>query len=322
MTESQGRILNIERDQLGSELVADIPIGTTVINLKSLVDFSEEGTLIIGSEVLEYSEIDEDARTITLDTATTALHAEDDSVFVYPLATELWAHVNVDDVQEDEPLMALIPHSLRGLLPEGLRAIGDQESVSINQVDGIWMVTNILGEDVGLVGPSIDIPGIDEAGFHVDSEGNLSLGGTTADDTTQGWSITSLSGVWTTIQGNISGVDSGALVQAFGAGTDATRLQALILISPFDSDLNPSMIRLLTSPTDGSQVELTGDTVLMDSLIVGKWIDLPTRTVVPGAPDPGFLRVYVFEDNVGNPQLRVKNSAGSVRVLTDFTDGA
>lgn len=109
-------------EPLGSELVADAASGSTVLTVDWVGQFDDEGgSLSLNGVTYTYSAggIDEDAATITLDTATVADAATDDPVLVVSggqILSDLVLHVSCGDGDDIE---VVVPFTDRDLWPEG-----------------------------------------------------------------------------------------------------------------------------------------------------------------------------------------------------------
>ena len=153
MTSSQGRIIEVSEQLLGSPLAADVAAAATSITVIDFADFNDSGggTLQLynpttgTTETIAYSSGDDDTGVIQLSAATVNTYDTDSFVAVYPLAYEKVAQVVIDG--EDDALAARVPHSLYDLLADGVRESTAQESVTV-QVDraGEWFVTDVVGK--------------------------------------------------------------------------------------------------------------------------------------------------------------------------------
>lgn len=146
----QGKVVAVFVVPTGDELELDAVTGQTVLQLSDVADFSETGGQVqINETTYPYMGIDDDLNTLTLATGLVEDVPMDTKVFLYPLSNEKWAMVQVVDIEE--PVDARIPHQLTDLFDEGVRDLGDQESVSIVLEGGDWVVRDVIGKE-----PSID----------------------------------------------------------------------------------------------------------------------------------------------------------------------
>ena len=157
---SAGNVVAVEETQAGSELVADIGIGVTVLTVEDPTDFQPDGgELLIDDEEIAYSDVNEETGVITLDAPTTDAHLAEARVYVLPATTERWAHVMVEG--DDETMQARVPHALYDRLTVGVRD-PDTDELELVDVDrdqaGELFVADIL-ERVPLVDGSFIDPG-------------------------------------------------------------------------------------------------------------------------------------------------------------------
>lgn len=271
-----GTIVNIEVETLGAELSAAVSLGASVLPLRSTVDFTDlGGTLMIGTEVHTFSadSVDDEALTVTIDDTLAAGYSADEFVYVAPAPiVRYWAHVQIDQ-ESDEVILAEAPRALVLMLETGLRDVDDQETAAvIEERDGTWTLIDVLGLEPAIVGSSIDVPGIGETGFHVDSAGNASFGGTTPTDGDQSfWSIGGPSNNWEEIVGHLPDVDLPASILVLGAGVGGTRVQQLILTGPRDTDLPESKVVIESHAPGGvaSAIGLFAETIAVEATDVG-----------------------------------------------------
>jgi len=107
-------------------------------------DFQPEGgeLLVGGIEEKGYSIVDEATGRITLDSNLSGTFAEDDRVDTLPLALERFAHVQLEE--QDEVLIARVPHSLYDRMPVGARDenVDDAELVELGRDPGGELVVD------------------------------------------------------------------------------------------------------------------------------------------------------------------------------------
>ena len=141
----QGRVLQVNIDHAGDQLAADAAIGASVLSLYDVADFSETGgQLQVNGLTYSYLSIDDVAATITLATTLTVAVLTDDQVYSFPLAEEKWAMVQLDN--EDDVILARIPHNLYDRFADGIRTEDDQESALITLEGGVWTVGDIIAK--------------------------------------------------------------------------------------------------------------------------------------------------------------------------------
>lgn len=146
-----GRVLAVNEERLGSELVADHPAGSTALTVQDAADFDEDGGwLSVNDQVVEYTGVDDDTGTIALATATTALGEEGDRVWLWDelrsvVTTDKVAQVELDgDKDNADPLEATIPLHLLDDLDEGIR--GSRGESVLLELDGDeWRIVDVLG---------------------------------------------------------------------------------------------------------------------------------------------------------------------------------
>lgn len=175
-----GTIVNVEVETLGSELSAAIGLSDTVLHLRSTVDFSDLGGIVqVGSTTafsISYSPnaVDDEALTLTLDTAVGIIFPEGTFVYVSPAPIQrYWAHAQIDG-DDDDVILAELSRPLAMSLARGARDPADMESSAIlEERDGTWTVIDVLGIPLTLVGSAIYVPDIDNPNFSVDGDGDL-----------------------------------------------------------------------------------------------------------------------------------------------------
>lgn len=130
-------------------------------------DFQPEGgeLLVAGTEEKGYSAVNDDTGLVTLDSALVGTFAEGDRVDTLPLAIERFAHVQLED--QDEVLIARVPHALYDRLPVGARDenVDDAELAELGRdPGGELVVADVLNRepliDAGFLDPATtpDIP--------------------------------------------------------------------------------------------------------------------------------------------------------------------
>ncbi len=323
MTTENGTVTAVAEEPLGDELAKDYDVGASAIEVQNLADFPEAGgSLTLPGETIGYDSVDWDGNTIYLSTPTAFAHFAEDPVLIDPPSKRFIAHVLLDDVP-GEVVMANLSHQLKMYLPTGDREVDAGESVVISNETGPWTVTDVLGVEPALTGGSLDIPDVGVDGFHVAGDGTMVVG-TVTDGSDAGFFRISSSSAFGLLEIGIEGVDNPGAIFGFGGGVD--RINELLIQNPTDDDEFAAQIVMSSQPTGlPAVISLLSDLVsLSGGLRVGSsagYIDIHVRSA-PAAPAAGDLRFYVTNDGSDRPQLRVKNSDGTVQTVTTFTDGS
>jgi hypothetical protein len=160
---SAGTVVLVEEEIAGSELVAATSIGAGTIQIDDTNDFtSEGGTLIIDPdgvpETKAWTAIDETTGIITLSGTLASAHAIGDRVYPQPYQIERFANVALED--QEELLVARVPHSLYDRVPVGLRdeTLSEMELVELQKgVDGELVVRDVLEVEPTVDGTFIDV---------------------------------------------------------------------------------------------------------------------------------------------------------------------
>ena len=145
-----GKILEVSTVARGSYATVDHAVGATTLYVQDGSDFDDAGTLTVldgtGAEVpVTYTRVDD---VLTVEPLPVAV-GEDAPVLVAPAASDMVAQVLVDPVGTEgdtEPVEAVVQHSLRAFLADGIRRTPDvQETAVVELVDGVWTVTDVPG---------------------------------------------------------------------------------------------------------------------------------------------------------------------------------
>lgn len=141
----QGLILEVSTSPVGDELASDHSVAVSTINVTSVDDFDLEngGYVSLNGTVYTYTTVDPVALTIAITPALVEDLLASEKVLVYPLVSEKWAMVEVQ--QDEDPVSALIPHSLWDRLDEGVRDPEEQESAVLEARNGDLVVVDVLG---------------------------------------------------------------------------------------------------------------------------------------------------------------------------------
>jgi hypothetical protein len=148
-----GKVLEVSETWAGSEVTQDYASGSTVLEVYSTLDYSDQGgDVIIDGVVYPYNTKNEDDSTISLASALTVGISQDEEVLIYPLAKLKEAMVQIDD--EDADLIR-VPQSLYDALPFGIRLPADQETVLVSAY-GDSEILDIVNQELLRDGSYID----------------------------------------------------------------------------------------------------------------------------------------------------------------------
>lgn len=145
-----GRVLAVENYTVGSVAAADAAAGVEVLEVTDPGAYDEAGgsvriTTDTAEFVVAYESVDDVTGLMTLTGGLTAAVAADDPVAMEPRAVERTAVVALEDAT-GTPILAVVPHNLRLLVPEGVRGPGDAEAVLVEEyLPGTWRVADVLG---------------------------------------------------------------------------------------------------------------------------------------------------------------------------------
>lgn len=138
----------------GGDVSVDHPAGATELALTDASDFAEAGGQVsVLGHVLVYTRAD---------LATDVLHLAEQlpvavesatAVHVHPRSPSRVATVHVDGQQDG--LTVRVPQSLLDQVPTGLRDPAAAETVTVDLVDGVWTVTDLLHVASRAVGPEV-----------------------------------------------------------------------------------------------------------------------------------------------------------------------
>jgi hypothetical protein len=143
--QEQGHVSNVYIEPAGDETAATSLSGTSTLTLYDVADFSESGgQLQVNGLVYSYLTIDDVNATITLATTLSADVLVDTAVYHYPLAEEKWAMVQLSD--EEDVILARIPHTMHDRFTDGIRPDDEQESVFITPEGGVWTVLDVIAK--------------------------------------------------------------------------------------------------------------------------------------------------------------------------------
>lgn len=173
---SAGTVILVEETLAGSELAGAVGAGTygsglygdgsyggsgfpfSTIIVEDPTDFVPEGgTLLIGTDELDYLTVDEFTGAIALEDTLGTIYEVGERVLVVPETIERFAHVQLEG--QEETLQARIPHALYDRLPVGLRDenFDEAELVELGRSpDGELIVVDVLEREPSLDGSFID----------------------------------------------------------------------------------------------------------------------------------------------------------------------
>jgi hypothetical protein len=150
---SAGTVVNVEQVLAGSELAADVAASATTVTAVDPTDFTADGgTFLLGAETVTYTAVDEITGVLTLAAPLASSHTAGDRLDIQPTSVERFAHVLLED--QEEALLARVPHGLYDRIPVGLRdaTLGELELVELTVDQGGELIVG----DVLQVEPSID----------------------------------------------------------------------------------------------------------------------------------------------------------------------
>ena len=148
-----GTIVSVTSTLAGTETLADVAAGGTVLPVVSVGWLSDSGGTLTIRETggsLTYLSVDADAGTVTLSAGLAADLAAGSLLDVSPAVTTVTAAVVLDaageDVGESGPALAIVPHYLRPLLADGVRGdMGTAERVRVSRQGWTLVVMDVLG---------------------------------------------------------------------------------------------------------------------------------------------------------------------------------
>lgn len=142
MTEAQGKVYSVETYPSGTTVLADYAIGATVLEVGSVLDLQETGgQLVIEGNVYDYT-LDSEAALITLPVPLTTAVEDGAVLLVTPPSEEKRAFIFVDE--NEDAVIALVPHSLQGDFDEGIREDLERETVVLEEVRGQWVIKDVV----------------------------------------------------------------------------------------------------------------------------------------------------------------------------------
>lgn len=172
-TDIQGKIKSVYVTPIGTYLEADQLFNSPTLPVSDVDDFDEEGgflsvdggaslaytgyTVIAGVGVDAEGELNPPTYLINMTSLTPLNYTEGMRVNVSPYGEEKMAIVNITG-NDDEGVIARIPHELSVLLDDGVRdEVDDAESVILNlKEDGDFVVTQVIGKQGSLLSTYLD----------------------------------------------------------------------------------------------------------------------------------------------------------------------
>lgn len=159
MTTMQGRIVSISLDPMGSSVLEPAGVGEDEIVVMDSSDFDPNGNCLIGEDIYVISAIveDEDFDTITVTPPLLVAVDEETMVLAYPTGDDISCTVAIGEDNSDsddtgENLTAILSHNLKALDPQ------DGWFVTVDDVSGQWMVTEVYSQSVGISGGAVSSP--------------------------------------------------------------------------------------------------------------------------------------------------------------------
>lgn len=149
MADIIGKVLSVDTRPLGENLVNDAGVGATTLSVIDASPFvgSASGVVVIDGAAYQVAAVDVDLDTITLTTPLTTPAPADSLVEVFPSTPEKYATVDLGS-EEGEAVLALVPHALVELLPDGVRDTMDQETVVLDPSGVELTVSDVLGKSL------------------------------------------------------------------------------------------------------------------------------------------------------------------------------
>jgi hypothetical protein len=148
-----GRVTAVKEVRLGGELASAAIATATSLDLISTVNFNGDGgQLEIGDEVWGYEVVGD---SLELDGPLVDPYDAETPVYLSPATYERTAFVQA--VDQEEEVVARVPHALYALLPAGIREDDETaEAVEAELVDGELVVADVLGREPTIQGGFVD----------------------------------------------------------------------------------------------------------------------------------------------------------------------
>jgi hypothetical protein len=144
-----GKVLSVDTRPLGENLVNDAGVGATMLYVVDASPFvgTSSGVVAIDGSAYLVASVDVDRDIIFLATPLTTAAPADSLVEVFPATPEKYATVDLGN-EEGEAVLALVPHALVELLPDGVRDAMDQETVVLDPTGVELTVSDVLGKSL------------------------------------------------------------------------------------------------------------------------------------------------------------------------------
>jgi hypothetical protein len=128
-----GEVVDVQTANVGEWLTADAILGATTLFVTDASTFPEApGSILLGSTVYAYTARDTVLNSLTLSSGLASAALTDDRVEIYPLAPVKRALVDFG-VPGSEAVTAIVPHSMKDVLSDGMRAEGEREVVLVTE---------------------------------------------------------------------------------------------------------------------------------------------------------------------------------------------
>jgi hypothetical protein len=159
MTFRRGYVTNVYDRASGSTLVENAAIGATEVWVSDPFDFNVNGGTLVFDDgagiLIAYSSVDPlgvyDAAAdyvykhrIALTAPLATAQNAGTPVLVYPYASKRLAYVSLGEVGQD--VRVEIPFSMKEKFATGVRENDDREAVAIEEMSGVWQITNVVDE--------------------------------------------------------------------------------------------------------------------------------------------------------------------------------
>lgn len=151
----QGKVTNVELYPTGDKVDQAYAAGSTILVMTDTTDFQETGGQVsILGQTYTYTAMDSVSGSLFLSTGLSSAIDEGEDVLVYPPTREKRALVLVGD--EADAVVATIPHSMADRMDVGIREETDQESVTLEVINGVWKIQDVVALDPLILGQYVD----------------------------------------------------------------------------------------------------------------------------------------------------------------------
>lgn len=232
----QASVLSIIEIKIGTELALDHIAGDPILSVYDTSDFSDNGGQVeIEGVLYDYVSKDDDLDTLTLASSLPIDMPMDAEVYLYPAAYEKEAMCQID--QEDS-VMARVPHQLVGSLEAIVKDLYKQESVQVYMDGSEWVIHDVIAQPYRFDGANI-------------------MPGTVPDPYEQPEPPA------TSPEVAVTGMVTGLVIRTVGQVVQGTRLQYHIStesgFTPSPDTLytiSPALVLVMTSLADGTPLEV------------------------------------------------------------------